>query len=254
MSAVSEGGRKLDLYDFFSVLLPGFALLLSLVPLFPRSIDPLSAGMVIFLLLGGFIVGRGIHSVAVYIEEEWETIPTHRERFEDELVNPTALNEETIRNFRDRTSEAFRLDEIDPYLKKDDGEYTSGDLYALTRSAIHIDGRGRSRTFQATYAFYRSMWIVTSVIGVLYYLYAFGKVFAVPGSLAGFTSHLGSSQIEPAFIGLIAVALCFLAHYFFRGSREQYQTFYIQYLITDFITINSSKIIESNNADESTDT
>lgn len=53
----------------------------------------------------------------------------------------------------------------------DEGEL--GILYPLVRGYIHIDGRGRSRTFQAIHAFFRSGELGVIVLGSIYVAYAF---------------------------------------------------------------------------------
>ena len=64
-SMLSSGTRKLDLYDFFSVFIPGAVVMVALAPLLPESVDPTPLEATVPLLLGGFVVGRGIHVVAV---------------------------------------------------------------------------------------------------------------------------------------------------------------------------------------------
>lgn len=265
--SLSAGSRKLDLYDFFSVLLPGSAFLLAMVPFLPNDFNVLSGAFVILLILGGFVVGRAIHALAVEIEASIESYPTHRERFYTEITQGENLHPVTVARFLDACESAFDIDDIGVYLgyqetptlpfgvrvlltiarylfdigpiraKRDGPE---SDLYSLVRSYIHIDGRGRSRTFQAIYSFYRSMWIVSILIAIVYYGYVVLKFRGSLTDVVGFTSKIGASQVDLGIIALSAVGLAILAHFLFSTTRAEFQRYFVQYLITDFIVLESS--------------
>lgn len=96
---ISDNARRFDLYDFFSVLLPGVALLLSFVPFLPEDTDLNAIGALLPILVGGFVFGRAIHTLAVGIEDDYQLSPTHRERFIQELSNPDILSGERYRRF-----------------------------------------------------------------------------------------------------------------------------------------------------------
>lgn len=247
MSSAPSPIRKFDLYDFFSVYLPGLAFIAAIAPFLPAGTNFGDSAAILVFLLGGFIVGRGIHSVAVKIEDLFETIPTHRERFQQEISLPEFLSQSTVDLFRSEYEEAFGSGWFDTGEDGDD-EATSKeggsnvveeDVYSMVRSYVHIDGRGRSRSFQAIYAFHRGMWVVTVTVALIYYSYAWAVELNLLNNVVGYMSVIGTLHPEPVFITLGSSALFFFGHYVFRGAREDYQQYYIQYLISDFLVLQS---------------
>lgn len=268
---INGNPRQFDLYDFFSVLLPGVALLLGLFPFLPNTTDVTALGAIVPVLVGGFVVGRAIHSLTVTIEKppvedemgfvrtlfiakplgvifgnEYTSDVTHRERFVSELQNGGSLDADLLDHFYEVCRMTFpgldlpdeRTDEL-PDDKIDA-------LYGLVRSAIHVDARGRSRTFQAVYAFYRSMWLVAFVLSAAYISYGVLRVFDVHRGLVRYDSFIGSVGVPDVLIILGSIVAAYGGYVTFNEARKDYQKYYVQYLISDFIVLWSEPIREPN--------
>lgn len=237
---ISDNARRFDLYDFFSVLLPGVALLLSVVPFLPKDTDLNAIGALLPILVGGFVFGRAVHTLAVGLEDNYQASPTHRERFIQELSTPDILNEETLQAFYDECTETFDfLDEEYPWEQGGDERNKAKleDLYGIVRSYIHIDSRGRSRTFQAIYSFYRSMWIVSILVAAMYFLYGLLKGSGTMDNIVTFTSFLGSLEIPPGLLVLSSAIVALASYRAFSEARADYQKHFIRYLFADFLVI-----------------
>jgi hypothetical protein len=95
---IREGTKQFDLYDFFSVLLPGIAFILGMFPFLPHNTDVFSPGLIIPLLVGGFVVGRAIHATSLWIEQR-AGAASHRAVFKDQFQNPAAVTPELVESF-----------------------------------------------------------------------------------------------------------------------------------------------------------
>lgn len=262
-----SGTRRFDLYDFFSVLLPGTAFLLGLVPYLPQDSNPTSLGVVFPLLAAGFIVGRSIHSAAVIIEKrhkepapnagmirtgviypvmgiifahDWENDISHRRRFVNELTSPDNMEEELVEAYFKSCARIFEDLEL-PDERAKVGEECAETLYDVTRSYIHIDGRGRSRTFQAVYAFYRSMWLVSLMLAVAYMSYGIIDLTNVNSGTISYTSLVGSLGIPGWIISLGGFALAVAGYYTFSSAKRDYQEYYVEYLFADFVVLQNNE-------------
>jgi hypothetical protein len=255
--------RRFDLYDFFSVLLPGSALLLGLVPFLPNKTDFGSLGVLLPFLVAGFVIGRAIHSVAVGVEKrhqksdsdvgwieshiiyplavlffayDWTEDVTHRRYFIIEIKNKGDIDEKVVKLYLRLCRDAFN--ELD--IPKDPENITDNlgnSIYNLTRSHIHIDARGRSRTFQAVYAFYRSMWIVSLFLSIVYILYGVIVALRLNRGIVDYTSIIGSFGVQGSLISLLSFVLAVGTYYAFSSAKWDYQKYYIEYLLADFIVI-----------------
>ena len=241
---LSDSARRIDLYDFFSVLLPGIALLLALAPFLPQNTDLGALGTLLPLLVGGFVFGRGIHTLAVTIEDGYELAPTHRERFIQIFTNqePVIITDATRSAFYRECSNCFDIfhdmDDAPPW--NEDNETATKlleDLYGLVRSYIHIDARGRSRTFQAVYSFYRNMWIVSVIVGGVYLFYGLVKGVGATEGLVNFTSFFGTLGLSPGLIALGSVFVALVSWRLFSEARSDYQDHFVRYLIADFLIL-----------------
>lgn len=241
---IQENTKQFDLYDFFSVLLPGIAFILGLFPFLPRDSDVFSPGLIIPLLVGGFVVGRAIHATSLWIEQR-AGAASHRAVFGDQLGDPTVVTSEVAESFYEACRDTFT--EIDlPDSRSDalEDQLLVDNLYGLVRSYVHIDARGRSRTFQAVYDFYRSMWIISLILTGSYVCYAVGTAVGLFDNQAGYTSYLGSLDITPGLIVFASLIIAAGSYLTFRRVRQNYREFYIQYLLTDFIVLRSSQSID----------
>lgn len=244
MSAASP--RRFDLYDFFSVLLPGLAAILGTYPFLPRSFSPTAFGAVLPLLTGGFVFGRAIHTGAVAIEE-WAGIAGHRKRFAEEIYSPSVLAPGTIDRFYGLCYERFGdigIGRSSENFRKQNPQSVAT-LYTAVRSDVHIDSRGRSRSFQAIYAFYRSMWFVSLLLAGIYTMYG---VIGYVGVAFPYVTKIARLNIDPALFVITALAIIAGAYTTFRKSKTTYRDLFVQYLITDFIALRGA---ESDNEERS---
>lgn len=273
--------RQFDLYDFFSVLLPGSALLLGLAPFLPRETDIGSLGAILPLLIGGFVVGRAIHSIAVTIENppsetesergvirtlfiskplgwffgrEYFDDVTHRDRFISELKRPDVVDESLVDEFYQECRRVFpNLELPEDRSQLDDSEQVFDTLYGLVRAYVHIDARGRSRTFQAIYAFYRSMWIVSFLLFLVYLVYGVLKVLGLNPGIVDYTSFIGSLGVPDSLIVLGSLVVAYAGYLAFSEARTDYRRFFVQYLISDFVLLHRTRAAvadETNDSDE----
>jgi len=153
-------------------------------------------------------------------------------------LDPSFLTEDTVEQFR--TDCAKEFDAIaDPSELENDSPYrqTIEDAYVLVRSYVHMDARGRSRTFQAIYSFFRSTWIASLVLATLYYGYAVLKSLKLFTPYQIYTSVVGEVQIPVMGIALGSAATVGIAHRVFGEGRKGYQKFFVQYLIADFLVL-----------------
>lgn len=167
---ILEGTRELDLYDFFSVLIPGAAFLIGLFPFLPEDTPIFSTGVIGLLIVGGFVFGRGIHAFSLRLEK-YTPAANHRQLFKDELQDTDNLSKRLVNTFYSESRKHFANVPFPP-LRSELSEEEADSLYELVRSTIHIDGRGRSRSFQAIVDFYRSMWVLSAILAAIYIGYA----------------------------------------------------------------------------------
>lgn len=93
------------------------------------------------------------------------------------------------------------------------------DIYGLVRSYVHIDGRGRSRSFQAIYSFYRSIWIVCDGLGAIFYGYALAKSFSL-SQYRYLHLIMGSLHLPPLALTFGSVAILLVGRRVFDAARE----------------------------------
>ena len=87
--ASSVAQSQLDLYDFFSVLLPGVYFLIILIPVVPNALSFGTATAAVVLLVGGYVVGRALHTAAESLDDIFHA-PSNRDTF----VNAITTREE----------------------------------------------------------------------------------------------------------------------------------------------------------------
>lgn len=242
---ISEGTRQFDLYDFFSVLIPGVTFLLSLFPFFPESTPVLSTGVLIALIALGFVAGRAIHASSVFIERLSDGT-THRDTFVNALLNTTAVSEGLADSYYRRSTATFgsvSLPESRDDLKGSDCNPAKRDLelemlYTLTRSHIHLDARGRSRTFQAVFDFYRNMLTTCALLFLIYAAYTLVIFFEIPADgWVSYQSYLASLGLAPAVVFFAAAFVFLFPFTAFRMVRSDYREYFIQYLMADFVVL-----------------
>lgn len=226
----------LDLYDLFSVLLPGIYLLITLIPFLPTSLPLGSIGSVAALLVGGYVVGRAIHSVS-YAYDETIDIPSNRDTFVNSLKtrNDNILTSDLKDRFYSTAVDDAEINSAD-----DRVDATDEDLYALyvySRSQLYQHGSVRSQSFQAIYAFYRSTHFATLVAVFFYLSYGIGGFFDGWSGAGSYSTYIGGLNIEPLIIILASEVIFFISSYALQGAKSDYREYYIEYLIVDYLSV-----------------
>lgn len=237
---LTEGPRQFDLYDFFSVFLPGLLLIIGLFPFLPSETSVFSTGAIIPLSVGGFVIGRGIHAFSIQIDSIFE-VTTHREFFKQQIRNPTVVSYALADAFYHECREAFPEVNL-PKDRRNIGLYSEipDTLYGLVRGYIHIDARGRSRTFQAVFDFYRSVWLVSLLLMIAYTSYGIALEYDLSVTDFGYGSHLSTLGFPPLTFVIWGGILLGGSYLTFRQMRKSYRDLYIQYLISDFVVLTNS--------------
>lgn len=234
---LEQGSGRFELYDIFSVFVPGLTLLIVLVPFLPQTVDPSSLEVIVPLLVLGFVVGRALHTIAVDFERKLGR-PSHRDRFASELANPESLSQATIAEFLYECESAFEsVDQRAIRKISNDTGMSAESLYVNVRSRIHMDSRGRSRTFQAIYSFHRSMWLVTLLAAAAYLVYGLADGSGYTTDAVSFTTHIGGMGFSPGLLITASYLTLLVGAKAFSDARGEYQKYFIQYLIADFLTI-----------------
>lgn len=231
-----QGSRSVyDLYDFFSMVLPGATLLLGLLPFAPSSISPSSVGMLFILVAIGYVVGRALHSAAESIDN-LTGAPSHRDVFIRELSEqePDILSPETVDAFYDAATSRFDSVAWEDN-RTDANDHDLELLYVFTRSYLHIDGQGRSRTFQAVFAFYRSINLVVYFLGGAFILYGIIDSTGALEAFGAYVSHLETLGLPPLVMFLTGEIAIGITGMTFHDAKSDYRRYYIQYMISDFL-------------------
>lgn len=260
---IQTTGPRLNLYNFFSVLLPGTTFVLAIVPFFPSGlkIDPL-VGFVP-LLAGGFVFGQAIHSLAVIWQSQTPN-RTHREQFQELLLGESISKYEDVdevkplldlvghtilKRFYERSDDRFEGVDLKKFQNRDENaEDELKDLYTLVRGVVHFDGRGRSRTFQAIYAFCRSMWVLSIILWGIYYVYALIRFLNAPSIVASHLSNGSGNTFmytpllteyipSPEIVFILSTVFFLSSHKMFRRATDEYKKYFTEYMISDFLLI-----------------
>lgn len=236
------GTRRFDLYDFFSVFVPGAIFLIGLFPFFPDNTKVGSLTALLPLLVGGYVVGRGIHSVAAKFDERGGT---HRTQFFKQLTadDPPDVSKSAVREFLEECDAVFGEAIYEDKKAKQppwEREIAEETLYSAVRSYIHLDGRGRSRTFQAIYAFHRTMWIIVLSLGIIYTGYGVARIFGRVEGTVEYASFIRGIGLDPLLIITLSSFGLGVSFATFRRSKRPYRRLFAEYLILDFITIRST--------------
>lgn len=237
MTIVVLGGstRRFDLYDFFSVLIPGVGFIGGLVPFLPKTVSFSGVFGIIVIVVGGFVSGRALHALAISVEDFFDE-KSHRDLFIREIRHSNSISDKLIKDFLKECNQATSLDlnpETRNILQRDNIEAS----YTFTRSAVHIDGRGRSRTFQAVYAFYRSTWLAGLILGAFYLIYPVARYLEVTQNVASYASIIGSIDVNYSILGLLGIVLSLGLFRTFRQAERDYRRHFVEYLISDFLVI-----------------
>ncbi|MGQ3721142.1 hypothetical protein [Natrialba aegyptia] len=186
--------------------------------------------------------------------EQYFEDTSHRKRFINELhpnESTEILDEEICESFYKVSRNAFpelQLPETSDNLLADgdngvqNAEKRLNLLYGNIRSVVHIDGRGRSRSFQAIYSFCRSMWIVSIGLFLIYALYSILSILNIPSELVTYVSFIGTLNMNSAVLASTAFIIAVGSFKIFNSAKQNYQQYYIQYLISDFLILQNDQI------------
>lgn len=233
--------RLFSQYDFFSVFLPGLSTLMSLYLVLPQeiSVGPLAA--IIPVLVLSFVLGQALHSLAAFIEQQLGKtclVTSHRTLFAEKLLEPDDAEGRIVGEFKLECSHLLHDSSL--LLEGEETSLSSEEwkkLYPTIQSYIYNSEVGRSRTFQAIYAFSRSMSVLFAGLLLFYITYYClqqnGVFFDRPSKYLLFFSNPGE------FIK-VALLLCLLGALLFLYSTYSYRRFFIQYLISDFVALRTA--------------
>ncbi|WP_282347415.1 hypothetical protein [Haloferax volcanii] len=239
---LNAGTRRFDLYDFFSIFIPGAAVILGFLPFYPKDMPTPTGATIAIVIIGGFVVGRGIHAAALWAEQQAGAV-THRQIFRAELKSPSCLSPDLAREFYDDCLDAFEPEglpeEWEQLDSKHDDELDA--LYTLVRSYIHMDARGRSRTFQAVLDFYRSIWVGSFVVAAFFMGYALFSELGALNGIVEYQTYYGSLGVPSSITFYGAVFIVGGAYGTFERVRSDYREFYIQYLFSDFVVLQADR-------------
>ena len=271
--ASSAAQSKLDLYDFFSVLLPGVYFLITLLPLVPNSL-PFGTGTVaLILLVGGYVAGRALHTTA----ESFDNSPSNRETFAEAITSSYEADDDYLDDekrdlllmlpkgnvavsgieflakiandddgveilnddLKDRFYGEIKMDsQLDlPYERTALVENDIEALYVYARSQLYQHGNTRSQSFQAIYAFYRSTFLATEIAIFIYAVYGFGRLFQVWSEVGNYSTIIGGLGIPPAAIFAVLYLVLIGSLAAFYDAKDDYRKYYIEYLMIDYLTI-----------------
>lgn len=245
--------RAFSLYDFFSVFLPGMALIIGISPFVPYSVSNSISitGGLLLLFIGSFVAGQAIHGVAVQINDA--ITESHRQVFnsrlkeerETGLVCPIGSEDDdvdvSLRNLFDSTTKKVYGFNYDRDSLDSEYDVNPDSVYKLVRSYVAMEGRGKSRHLQAIYAFSRSMWLTLLILGLMYIIITLISI-SNPGSYSSpFVDFINKTPGNPWVRPIGIIVTEFAAMLIFHTEACRYKKIYIDYLISDFI--NSHYII-----------
>lgn len=227
--------RLFSTYDFFSVFVPGLATLMGFYMLLPRPESLSVVVAIIPVLVLAFVFGQALHSMSALTEKllgHTRFCKSHRTHFAEKITNPKCHQQRVVDHFKEQCAVELR---DDSYLLSDQGALSVAEwkeLYPVIQSKIYSTEGGRSQTFQAIYAFSRSMSLLLLGLPVLYFAhYFFRTVIPVVDRPPKYL------QFFPSFADFIEVAipLCWLGSLLFLYSVITYKRNFVKYLLSDFI-------------------
>jgi hypothetical protein len=234
--AIQTASSPLDLYDFFSMLLPGAALLIGLLPFLPQKLPVDAVGSAVILLIGGYVVGRALHTAAESLDQIFNE-PSHRDVFVSTLQSnsPSILDMETRDSFYFKATEEFNVSLPSDRTQASDESLSA--LYVRVRSLLYRGSRARSQTFQAVFAFYRSIHLAAQIIVLCYFFYGIGEIFDLFNGVGSFTTYIGALGLQPNVFLLAAEVILGLSLLTFKDAKSDYREYFIEYLFVDYLTM-----------------
>lgn len=211
--------------------------MIGLLPLLPTSVKLDPYGLALMILILGYVVGRGVHSAAESADNFFNN-PNHRDVFISALGNPQDNPPvgKLLNKFYRTMSRDLSIEDI-PKQRTEATPDLLGMMYVQARSVVHMDGRGRAKTFQATFAFYRSIHFVMISLATIYVFYSFVHYYdAVPQGI-GFTTYLGALHMSPSMLAGLSELLAGISLFTFHDAKSDHRQYYIQYLIQEYLIL-----------------
>ena len=244
--------RRINLYDFFSVLLPGLTFLFGIYPILPIGFTLNSLGAALSLLVIGFVIGRVVHTIATSLHQwlsasRFFNINTHREDFASVIQHSNYLPEKVIDEFHSKCRRTFLGIGLHYYRDYDNSEEDTevlDTLYMCVRSYTHIGSQGPSENFQAIYAFHRSTWLVMAALFVVYLTAGLDillREFGLPLTGFEYSAKISALNIPLALTVVIAILFSGIGIYVFLIGMLRYKKIYVRYIVTDFLALRISE-------------
>ncbi|WP_144426043.1 hypothetical protein [Halanaeroarchaeum sulfurireducens] len=229
------------LYDFFSMFIPGTTLIIGLLPFLPQRLVLKPYELAFLVIILGYVVGRGVHSAAESADNFLNN-PNHRDLFISALGNehPNSSVGDLFDSFYNRAKADLPINGV-----PDDRTEASGSLlgimYVHARSKLTMDGSGRAKTFQATFAFYRSIHFVMVALAAIYIFYSIVHYYElIPGGL-DFITYIGGLGIPPQIMVGASEFLAGISFFTFHDAKGDHRQYYIQYLIQEYLIVTESE-------------
>jgi hypothetical protein len=229
--------RLFSTYDFFSVFIPGLATVFGFYLLIPQSITFSLVSAIIPILVLSFVFGQGLHSLAAFIESllnRTQFVDGHRAQFGEFIKNNP--NNPIVKKIKEDCAYLFRDSRYSIPEEETVSEDEWKNLYTYVQSRIYVGDMGRSRTFQAIFAFSRSMTVFLSGLPVLYFTHHVFRennliISRPPKYLLYFPSFREFFEA--------VLPLSWLGALVFLYSTISYKRHFIQYLVSDFVSLNN---------------
>lgn len=230
----------LGFYDFFSMFIPGATLLIGLLPFLPQRIALKPYELAFLVVILGYVVGRGVHSAAESADNFFDT-PNHRDLFINVLGSdhPNSTIDRLLDSFYKRAKTDLAIDDIPPERTDADGNLL-GMMYVQARSKLTMNGSGRAETFQATFAFYRSIHFVMVTLALIYVVYSLVHFYELIPEGLHFITYIGGFDIPPEILVGASEFITGISFVTFHDAKNDHREYYIQYLLQEYLIVTES--------------
>ena len=239
--------KKIDLYDFYSVLLPGLLFFIFLFPVYPSFVLAISNIVVVIgiLLVVSYVIGRVLHASAADLREALGG-STYEEKFTEAMNNSEdgRFPRRTIDFFKTVCNRKFPHTEVFWGGQMEVKEDQLDALYTSIYSYLYFSPRSLSQTFRALFAFNRTMELVSVLLAIAYGGLLLGTVTNGFGSgIQLYQSVLMASPLnENKRVVLSIGAIIFLVlSILFEVSTRKYIDQHIRYLIIDVLILQATQ-------------
>lgn len=198
----------------------------------------LHIGSIIYFLLTGQYINLIFFALGAMLPlnktKEWgkETLFPHRELFKLKISD----DEKFVEEFANKIDKLFEISV----------EHNTELSYKIAMSYYERIAVGRSRKYQATFSFCRSMWVTLLLFSVFYLIIsssAFVESVPLANSIDTYTpvvKLLVPDQFVLNIIGLIMLGSVFL----FMEAERQNKNLFIEYIFVDLLTISEDELSE----------